>query len=252
MKRSEFIAGFIHARKVGYRAQFANGELRPSEAAMGLVDAEADALKSWRKLDAQVRAMPARELFRGTCDRPDPGNPGEWTAKREAPTPAPGPWCAVNQTGNHPQGWYVKHGENPFGWPIGTEADARLVAAAPDLLGALNACLNAAPSLAYSAAGDRARAAIAKAGPGHTAAAGADVQSVAVKLLTDNDGLRFALDSAAGVLRVALAYHAEEFDGPPDQDLNVSGADLVDFFSSWRETARTSLATARRLIREEK
>jgi len=84
------------------------------------------------------------------------------------------------------------------------------------------------------------------------AAAGADVQSIAVKLRGDNDSLRSALASAADVLRVALAYHAEEFDGPPDQDLNVSGADLVDFFSSWRETARTSLATARRLIREEK
>jgi len=133
------------------------------------------------------------------------------------------------------------------------KANARLIAAAPDLLALAERALFALrefeimPELAGAL-----DAAIAKVESGGAAVAGADVQSETVKLRTDNDGLRFALDSAAAVLRVALAYHAEEFDGPPDQDLNISGADLVDFFSSWRETARTSLATARRLIRETK
>lgn len=42
--------------------------------------------------------------------------------------------------------------------------------------------------------------------------------------------------------KAALEYHAEEFDGPPDADLNVSGADLVDWFAQWRQTVRPLVA----------
>ena len=40
----------------------------------------------------------------------------------------------------------------------------------------------------------------------------------------------------------ALAYEAGQFDGLADQDLSVSGADLVDWFSQWRLEARTALS----------
>lgn len=43
------------------------------------------------------------------------------------------------------------------------------------------------------------------------------------------------------LLREALAAWAEQFDGPEDQDLSVSGADLVDWFSQWRLRVREQL-----------
>ena len=51
---------------------------------------------------------------------------------------------------------------------------------------------------------------------------------------------RLTLD---GIIRDALAYEAEEFDGPADLDLSVSGADLVDWFTDWRQRARKALKT---------
>jgi len=87
MKRSEFIAGFTHARKVGYRAQFLKGKLRPSEAAMGLADAKADAIRAWRSLDPASRATAAADFFSATVNQPNPGNPGNWAEEREATAP---------------------------------------------------------------------------------------------------------------------------------------------------------------------
>ncbi len=43
------------------------------------------------------------------------------------------------------------------------------------------------------------------------------------------------------LLREALAAWAEQFDEPEDQDLSVSGADLVDWFSQWRLRVREQL-----------
>ena len=44
------------------------------------------------------------------------------------------------------------------------------------------------------------------------------------------------------LLREALAAWAEQFDGPEDQDLSVSGADLVDWFAQWRLRVREQLS----------
>lgn len=48
-------------------------------------------------------------------------------------------------------------------------------------------------------------------------------------------------------LREGVAYQAEQFDGPADEDLSVSGADLVDWFSSWRLEARATLESPARI-----
>jgi len=221
MKRSEFIAGFVHARKISYYADVQKGELRPSEAAMGLADAQADAIRAWGNLSNEIRRMTPAELFKKSHGRPDPGNPGNWTAERKAPKPAPAlsPGLLAILSGA------LGHLEH---YKATEEVDSLSAAES-----AIQLAIDSLPWL-------------------QAAPAGADVQSIAVKLRGDNDSLRSALASAADVLRVALGYHADEFDGPPDQDLNVSGADLVEWFSGWRIAARTSLATARRLIREDK
>lgn len=46
------------------------------------------------------------------------------------------------------------------------------------------------------------------------------------------------------VVRNALAYEGASFDGPEEDDLSVSGADLVDWFSQWRLEARAALEAA--------
>ena len=46
------------------------------------------------------------------------------------------------------------------------------------------------------------------------------------------------------LLREALGAWAEQFDGPEDEDLSVSGADLVDWFADWRLRVRTALTPA--------
>lgn len=46
-----------------------------------------------------------------------------------------------------------------------------------------------------------------------------------------------------------LEHHAEEFDGPPDEDLQVSGSDLVDWFSGFREKIRRALGLKREVVR---
>lgn len=43
------------------------------------------------------------------------------------------------------------------------------------------------------------------------------------------------------IVRDMLAYEAAQFDGPPDHDLSVSGADLVDAFSAWREQLKRAV-----------
>jgi hypothetical protein len=46
-------------------------------------------------------------------------------------------------------------------------------------------------------------------------------------------------------LAIALEAWADQFDGPEDQDLSVSGADLVDWFTTWRTmVAKPALAKA--------
>jgi hypothetical protein len=50
-----------------------------------------------------------------------------------------------------------------------------------------------------------------------------------------------AAPAMLALLKEALAAWADEFDGGPDDDLSVSGADLVDWFSQWRAGARDAL-----------
>lgn len=87
----------------------------------------------------------------------------------------PGPWFAYpssNDPSGKPHYWYVTTGDGPFEpavactWPssISPEADARLLAAAPELLSALKACLKGMSD--FSVHGPcvvQARSAIAKA-----------------------------------------------------------------------------------------
>ena len=44
------------------------------------------------------------------------------------------------------------------------------------------------------------------------------------------------------VLQEALDTWAEQFDGPEDEDLSISGADLVEWFAQWRLRLREQLA----------
>ena len=43
------------------------------------------------------------------------------------------------------------------------------------------------------------------------------------------------------LLTEALGAWSEQFDGHADQDLSVSGADLVDWFADWRLRLRSEL-----------
>jgi hypothetical protein len=52
------------------------------------------------------------------------------------------------------------------------------------------------------------------------------------------------LAALESLVREMLAYEAEEFDGPPDMPLDVSGADLVDAFADWRERLKAVLSDA--------
>lgn len=45
----------------------------------------------------------------------------------------------------------------------------------------------------------------------------------------------------AEMLLEALRYEADQFDGDPDLPLDVSGADLVDWFTDWRERVKRVL-----------
>lgn len=49
-------------------------------------------------------------------------------------------------------------------------------------------------------------------------------------------------ETLADIVREMLAYEAAQFDGPEDEDLSVSGADLVDAFTEWRARLKTALA----------
>lgn len=43
------------------------------------------------------------------------------------------------------------------------------------------------------------------------------------------------------LLLEALAIFANEFDGPDDEDRDISGADLVDLFAQWRQRVKVQL-----------
>ncbi|NPD66278.1 hypothetical protein HN018_23680 (plasmid) [Lichenicola cladoniae] len=59
-----------------------------------------------------------------------------------------------------------------------------------------------------------------------------------------NAGLFAASKLMADVLDEATKAWIEQFNGPDDQDLSVSGADLVDWFAQWRLRARKALDAA--------
>ena len=46
------------------------------------------------------------------------------------------------------------------------------------------------------------------------------------------------------LLPEATQAWSEQFDGPDDRDLSVSGTDLVDWFAQWRLRARQALDAA--------
>lgn len=60
MKRAEFIKWFENHRRAHYRTQVEAGKMRASEAAMGMADVKADAIRSWRKM-----TKPERAAFQG-------------------------------------------------------------------------------------------------------------------------------------------------------------------------------------------
>jgi len=62
MKRAEFIKHFVTLRKRHYHSEVKAGRMRWSEAAMGMADAEADAIRSWRKGRATLSTMSVQEL----------------------------------------------------------------------------------------------------------------------------------------------------------------------------------------------
>lgn len=59
-------------------------------------------------------------------------------------------------------------------------------------------------------------------------------------------------DGAVALLAEACQVWAAQFDGTGDSDLNVSGADLVDWFTEWRGRAKRTLAGDTALSRVEK
>lgn len=54
-------------------------------------------------------------------------------------------------------------------------------------------------------------------------------------------GHRLTTPAVAEIIADMLGYAAEQFDGDPDSDLNVSGADLVDAFSEWRARLKAAM-----------
>lgn len=48
------------------------------------------------------------------------------------------------------------------------------------------------------------------------------------------------------IIEDMLAYEREQFEGAPDTDLSVSGADLVDAFTQWREQLKAAVARLER------
>lgn len=54
-----------------------------------------------------------------------------------------------------------------------------------------------------------------------------------------------AAPALLSVLERAVAVYSDQFDGDPDSDLHVSGADLVDWFTAWREEAKAAIRAAR-------
>jgi hypothetical protein len=59
-----------------------------------------------------------------------------------------------------------------------------------------------------------------------------------------NAGLFATSKVMAGLLEEATKVWAEQFDDPDDQDLSISGADLLDWFAQWRLRARKALDAA--------
>lgn len=53
--------------------------------------------------------------------------------------------------------------------------------------------------------------------------------------------MKNAIDDLRDVIEEALEYEKEEFEGGPDDPINISNADLTDWFCQWRETAKRVL-----------
>lgn len=75
----------------------------------------------------------------------------------------------------------------------------------------------------------------------------ADAEAEANRRRTGQPSLSFYVlevgapgETVQDILTEMLAYEAPQFDGHPDVDLNVSGADLVDAFTQWRLRLRTA------------
>lgn len=82
--------------------------------------------------------------------------PGPWSIQRQNPSPTTGEWMVAGKSPG-----YLAEVRDCGSGPV--EANARLIAAAPDLLEALEALITAVDASMYGMAIHNARAAIAKA-----------------------------------------------------------------------------------------
>ena len=64
MKRKEFIAAYVNLRRKKCKALVKSGEMRASEAAMAMADAEREATSLWRRLRPAIMKMTPEEVMK--------------------------------------------------------------------------------------------------------------------------------------------------------------------------------------------
>lgn len=62
MTRDEFIIWFLERRKANYKEAVRRGTMRPSEAAMGMVEGNRAAVKAWKKSRSTLEGMRVEDL----------------------------------------------------------------------------------------------------------------------------------------------------------------------------------------------
>lgn len=67
----------------------------------------------------------------------------------------------------------------------------------------------------------------------------------AILAQAEGSGEDHPLSAAICLLEEAIDYEHEEFDGDPNTDSHISGADLIDWFAVFRERAKDVVAAAR-------
>jgi hypothetical protein len=64
MTKAIFITALVARRQKHYRSEIEAGRMRPSEAVMGMADAEKDAARLWRKHRKDYVRMEAGDVFK--------------------------------------------------------------------------------------------------------------------------------------------------------------------------------------------